>query len=242
MRWTLLACHVLPSSPWIPAPWMSHHVCLRVHDRACAWLPLLQPQGFHLRMRNVHHTVILLHLLSLINVTENEAGWLQQLQSVVLKCVSVTTHTLVYSREYKLRTVQFKPTALCTHKYFFTYLSVCCKDTFHICGLRHALLLSDSDSITSQRQHCVQFKQLPLASSVLVNLIAFSWEIRWRPVSSLPLLRGPQRHSFQDEIKMASVNPAFQLQAVIQRASLGDWLRLQQGEIQQAGQIQADTV
>ncbi len=41
---------------------------------------------------------------------------------------------------------------------------------------------------------------------------------------------------------MASVNPAFQLQAVIQRVSLGDWLRLQQGEIQQARQIRADTV
>lgn len=41
---------------------------------------------------------------------------------------------------------------------------------------------------------------------------------------------------------MASVNPAFQLQAVIQRVSQGDWLRPKQGEIQQAGQIQADTV
>lgn len=64
-------------------------------------------------------------------------------------------------------------------------------------------------------------KQLPLSLSPLVNLIAFSWEIRWRPVSCLPLLRGPRRHSFQKEIKMASVNPAFQLQAVTQCVSLG---------------------
>lgn len=90
--------------------------------------------------------------------------------------------------------------------------------------------------------HCAEFKQLPLSLSPLVNLIALSWEIRWRPVSCSPSLRGPQRHSFQDEIKMASVNPAFQLQAVIQRVSPGTGWGCSSWGIQQEGQIQADTV
>lgn len=68
---------------------------------------------------------------------------------------------------------------------------------------------------------CVQFEQPPLSLSFLKNLTAYSWEIRWRPVLCLPSLIRPQSDSFQDEMKMASVNPALRLQAVIQCASLG---------------------
>lgn len=84
----------------------------------------------------------------------------------------------------------------------------------------------------------VKFTQLPLSPSRLVDLIALSREIRLGPVSRVPLIRESKRHRAQDEIKMASVNPAFQLQTVTQRVS-GDRLGVQQEEIQA---IRADRV
>lgn len=84
----------------------------------------------------------------------------------------------------------------------------------------------------------VKFTQLPLSPSRLIDLIALSTEIRLSPVSCVPLIRESKRRSVQDEIKMASVNPAFQLQTVTQRVS-GDRLGVQQEEIQA---IRADRV
>lgn len=84
----------------------------------------------------------------------------------------------------------------------------------------------------------VKFTQLPLSPSRLVDLIALSSEIRFVPVSCVLLIRESKRRGAQDEIKMASVNPAFQLQTVTQRVS-GDRLGVQQEEIQA---IRADRV
>ncbi len=98
----------------------------------------------------------------------------------------------------------------------------CVIENEHTCCMYYDMLCCFQAPVLScPSEHCVQFNQLPPSLALLVNLIAFSWEIRRRPISCVPLLREPQRHSFQDEIKMASVNPAFQLQAVTQRVSLG---------------------
>lgn len=82
-------------------------------------------------------------------------------------------------------------------------LAVC----FTICGLSSAafthLLVS---------HHIISMHESMFSSNNFLSL-------------RLPLLRS-QIHFFQDKIKMASVNPAFHLQAVIHYSSLG--LRLQQ--------------
>lgn len=82
-------------------------------------------------------------------------------------------------------------------------LAVC----FTICGLSSAAF---THLIVSH--HIISMHESMFSSNNFLSL-------------RLPLLRS-QIHFFQDEIKMASVNPAFHLQAVIHCSSLG--LRLQQ--------------